>query len=281
MGTEDKHKNVGSVQTYTDDMVKVIEDSGGTLVKKIIKEEEAREAEKLHPKSKKNSLFAVSGSLFLIFGLAILFALALNQNEGSIPAEMARQSPKIIFTDSTSTLEIGGLGKEKIAQVLFNKKDGSPVKEGGIEAIYLTEGDEPMGLRHFVALSGANLPLDRIDFVGDEFLIGVFNERGEKNLFFLFKARSFPDIFPAMRIWEKKMFSDLRGFFGLETALGLESKSFEDSVIKNKNARVLYGDAGQPVLFYIFLDEQSTIIATSLSASEEVRLRLAGSEIKR
>ena len=281
METEDKHKSVPSVQTYTDDMVKVIEDSGGTLVKKIIKEEEAREAEKLHPKSRKNSLFALAGSLFLIFGLAILFALALNQDRGSVPLEVTKQSLKIIFTDGVSTLEIGGLKKEEIAAALFSKKEENQVKQGGIEAIYLTEGGEPVGLRHFIALAGANLPLDRVDFVDDNFLIGVFNQEGEKSLFFLLKARSFPDIFPAMRVWEKKMFSDLRGFFGLEVTLDLESKSFEDGIIKNKNARVLYGDIGQPVFFYIFLDEQSTIIAGSLDAVEEVWLRLSQSEVRR
>ena len=84
-----------------------------------------------------------------------------------------------------------------------------------------------------------------------------------------------------MRVWEKKMFSDLRGFFGLEVTLDLESKSFEDGIIKNKNARVLYGDIGQPVLFYIFLDEQSTIITGSLDAAEEVVLRLSQSGVRR
>src|SRR3989344_4335559 len=143
MEKEDKHKPVPSVQTYTDDMVKVIEDSGGTLVKKIIKEEEAREAEKLHPKSKKNSLFA----------------LALNQDRGSIPVEVTKQSLKIIFTDGVSTLEIGGLKKEEITAALFSKKEESQGKQGGVEAIYLTEGGEPVGLRHFIALAGANLPL--------------------------------------------------------------------------------------------------------------------------
>src|SRR3989338_10159741 len=278
---ESKKKTVPSVQTYTDYMVKVIEDSGGTLVRRIIKEEEAREGEKLHPKSKKNRCFVLAGSLRIIFGLAAIFFFAGSRDVEIQKVKESNQRPKIIFTDSASTLEIGGLKKEEIAKAFFNKALGSEAKKGGIEAIYPAEGGEPVGLRHFIALSEASLPLDRIDFVDDNFLVGAFNDGGEKSLFFLLKARSFPDIFPAMRIWEKKMFSDLRGFFGLETALGLESKSFEDSMIKNKNGRVLFGVNGQPVLFYIFLDEQSTIIATSLSASEEVKLRLAGSEIER
>jgi len=278
---ESKKKTVPSVQTYTDDMVKVIEDSGGTLVRRIIKEEEAREGEKLHPKSKKNRFFVLAGSLLIIFGLAAIFFFAGSRDVEIQEVKESNQRPKIIFTDSASTLEIGGLKKEEIAKAFFDKALGSEAKKGGIEAIYPAEGGEPVGLRHFIALSEAGLPLDRIDFVDDNFLVGAFNDGGGKSLFFLLKARSFPDIFPAMRIWEKKMFSDLRGFFGLETALGLESKSFEDSMIKNKNGRVLFGVNGQPVLFYIFLDEQSTIIATSLSASEEVKLRLAGSEIER
>lgn len=280
---ENKHENIPGVQTYTDDMVKVIEDSGGTLVRKIIKEEEAREAEKKHPKSKKDQLFALAGSAFVIFGLAVLFFFALNRDVDTLKVKESNQYPKIIFTEDVSTLEIGGLEEEQIVEALFNKKNSTQVKKGGIEAIYLTEGGEPIGLRHFVALAEASLPLGNIDFVEDNFLIGVANQE-EKNLFFLLKARSFPDIFPGMREWEKKMFSDLHGFFGLEINPESEyllNKNFEDGIVKNKNARILYAPNGQPVLFYIFLDEQSTIVTTSFSTAEEVRLRLTSSEIKK
>ncbi len=277
-------KEAPEVRTYTDDMVRVIEDSGGTLVRKIIEEEQAHEVEKKNPARRHNRLYSLFGSVFLLLGVAVLFFLSISREMPLEPEPAVKQLfQQIIFTEASSLLEIGGFKKAEIVQALLDKKDQSQVREGEIEAIYFTEAGERMGLRHFIALAEANLPLDNIDFVDDNFLVGVFNNDQNKSLFFLIKARSFPDLFPGMRAWEKKMFSDLRGYFGFQGPEYdyLLSKSFEDVTVENKNARILSDAYGGPLLFYIFADNQSTVVTASMNAAREVIVRLRQGAVRK
>ena len=91
------------------------------------------------------------------------------------------------------------------------------------------------------------------------------------------------------------MFSDLHGFFGVDISPEtnyLLTKNFDDGIVGNKNARVLYrtseegeGSAPSPlpavnkiVVMYVFADETSVVIANTDKAAREVMLRLAGSD---
>ncbi|MEJ0001673.1 MAG: hypothetical protein WDN09_00565 [bacterium] len=63
----------------------------------------------------------------------------------------------------------------------------------------------------------------------------------------LLNERSFADVFDGMRAWEPKMFSDVHGFLGIgvtDANSYLLTKPFEDGVVQNRNARVLYDNAG-------------------------------------
>ena len=93
------------------------------------------------------------------------------------------------------------------------------------------------------------------------------------------------------------MFSDLHGFFGVdispETSY-LLTKNFEDGIVGNKNARILYrtseeGEGSAPsslptankiVMMYVFADDTSVVIANTDKAAREIMLRLAGSDTK-
>lgn len=100
----------------------------------------------------------------------------------------------------------------------------------------------------------------------------------------LIKVRSMLDAFGSMRAWEEKMFSDLHGFFGItvETANKyLLTKPFDDVVIENKNARVLYDNEGNTVFLYVFADDASIVITDGREAVEELILRLGSSRIRK
>jgi hypothetical protein len=80
------------------------------------------------------------------------------------------------------------------------------------------------------------------------------------------------------------MFSDMRGFFGISLSADtkyLLTKNFEDGIVVNKNARILYDKDNNIVMMYIFADDNSVIITNSTNAAREVILRLAASQIKK
>jgi len=276
-----KNKNV---ETYTADMVKAIESDKGGLIKKIIHEEEEHEAEKINlsPGSKKNRVFMFISITLIILALGVLVFFAFF-NEKINVIEITPQATSIIFTDQTDFIPIDGLTKEKIAETISNQANNTKVKIGGINGIYLTENKKVIGFDRFATLLKSNLTTDQLGLINDNFLMGVLNEE-TKNLFMLIKARSFADIFPVMQSWESKMLYDLHGFFGVNLSPEtnyLFTKSFEDGIVANKNARILRDNNGKIVLMYVFADDNSIIITNSENAVNEIILRLNSSKIKK
>lgn len=271
------------VQTYVDDMTDAIEHSQGGVIKNMIHEQEASEILKkeLSPESKKNKFFMLI-SFVLVFCATLLLSFFYFRTHNNT-VEPEKQFQQLIFNDASTFTEVKDLTKDQIAQTVLNKVNNTKVKSGGVEGIYLTENQNIIGLRKFIDYIKGNFVAGDLVFVGDNFLMGVVN--GEtKNFFILIKVRSTADVFDAFQAWENKMFSDLQGFFDIaispETKY-LLTKEFQDGIIQNKNARILYDGDNEIVLMYIFADDNSVVVADNENAVREVMLRLASSQIKK
>lgn len=199
------------VQTYAEDMVKVLEDDKSGLIKKIIHGEEENEIEKrnLSPESVKNRFFMLIGLLFILFGFTTLFYFILMRDVPTVPVE--KQFMSLIFHDTSTFIEVKDFKKEEIARTVFNEVNTTKVKNGEVEGIYLTYDKKVIGLRKFLELIKGNFILSNSNFVDDNFLLGVVNSE-TKDFFMLLKMRSVTDIFGSLRIWESKMFFDLHPF---------------------------------------------------------------------
>lgn len=296
---EENKKNV-TIETYADDMAKVVGSNEGGIIKKIIEEEEKHEAEnkRVSPENRLNKIFLFIGIFFVLLSFGAVSLVYLFKKE-ILTVEVKPQYTPLIFIDKTQFKEISGLKKEEIAQTILNEVNTAEFKLGGIEGIYITENKKILGLRGFLSKIEANLDQEKIEFVGDNFLIGVTNDGnipkeeevnslgasfGAKNLFILLKMRSIADVFEPMRLWESKMFLDLHNLFGanlnIETKYLLE-KDFEDGIIQNKNARILRNKDGKIVMMYVFAEEDSLVITNSENTVAEIMLRLASSKVKK
>lgn len=282
------------VETFTDDMVQVIEDSQGGLIKKIIQEQEKHEIEKKNysPESKRNKAFMLVSSILILLTLGLLAFLYTRKGNEPVPLSNAQlQINSIIYTDKVKLETLDQLTKEQIADKFLEETNIAEIKGGEIEGIYGTENGKVVGLRRFTALIKGNFIPGDSSLVSDNFLMGTVS-RDERpaaigqggDFFILLQVRSFIDAFTPMRVWENKMFSDLHIFFGLDlnaTSSYLLTKNFEDGFIENKNARILYDAEGNFAMMYVFADEHSVVIAKSPNAVHEVMLRLASSRIKK
>jgi len=277
------------VETYADDMAKVLEDdTGGGLIKKIIHGEEEHEAEKANfsPESKRNKIFMTVGAVLVVLAVAILGFFFSTDNVKKINVDKPFQP--LIFTDKSNFVEVSGLSKNEIMQTVLNKINGTEVKEGGIEALYLTENQKVIGLRRLLALIESTFAINKdSQLVSDNFLMGVENcgkddaVTNREGFFMLIKVRSIGDIFDALRSWEGKMFAELHGFIGVPISSEtnyLSTKDFDDGIVGNQNARILHDKDGNVVLMYIFADENSVIITNSNNAAREIMLRLTASQ---
>lgn len=274
-----------SVQTFAEDMANVIEsDQGGGLIKKIIHEEEEHEIEKknLSPESRKNRIFLTASLLFVFAAVVLLAYLIINRKEAGTVAGTPQFAP-LIFTDKTAFIEVSELSREKIAEAIWGEISTGAVKEGGALGVYLIENQKIISWSRFLEIIKASLTKDKAALFNDNFLLGSVN-RDTMDLFILLQTKSFTEVFNEMRAWEAKMFYDLHSFWGIEVNAStnyLLTKNFEDGIIQNKNARILYDDTGNIVMMYVFVDDSSLIITKTEDATAEVMLRLAGSKVKK
>lgn len=286
---EEKEKDIKhvAVETYAEDMAKVIENDKSGLVKKIIEGEEEREVERRNfsPKSARNKFFLFTSMSLIFIASAILLLFIFTRSNPTVPIE--QQFVSLIFNDQNTFLEVKDLSKEEMAQTVLNEVIGTSVKNGGVEGIYLTENKKVIGLRKFVTFLETEFTLGKDNFINDNFLLGVVRGKKEndtKDFFMLFKMRALSDVFDSLRAWERTMFSDLHGFFGIDISSEtkyLLTKDFEDGLVENKNARILFDQNNKIVMMYIFSGDNSVIITKSASVAHEIMLRLASSQIEK
>lgn len=279
--------NVPAVETFTNDMVKVIEDSQGGLIRKIIEEQEKHETEKKNfsPQSRRNKNFVLMSLVLILMAVALLAFIYIRKLDQVIPATNVPtvESNPIIFTEKTKLVPIDGLNSERIASALWQESNQANIKTGEIESIFTTENTKIVGLRRFTTLLKSAFVPGNSNLVSDQFLMGSVN-RGTKGFFILLKVASFADVFEPMRSWEGTMFSELHLLTGQDlnpSTNYLLTKSFEDGFIENKNARILYDSSNTISLMYVFADENDVIISNSPNAIKEVMTRLASSQVKK
>jgi hypothetical protein len=259
-------------------------------VRKIIQGEEEHEEEKknLSPESKKNKAYMLISVFLILVSVLTLSFFVLKKDVNTVPVE--KQFVPLIFNDQSTFVEVSMLKKEQIINSVLNEVNDTEVKVGGIKGIYLTSNKQVVGLRQFISLIKSSFaPNENTLLVSDNFMLGSMltglksTSPTAGDFFILLKVRSTADIFEAMRAWEGKMFTDLRGFLGINITSEINylfTKSFEDSIVDNKNARVLKDKEGSPVLMYIFADDNSVIITGSPAVVHEIILRLASAQKK-
>ncbi|MEO5635228.1 MAG: hypothetical protein ABIS26_00555 [Candidatus Paceibacterota bacterium] len=275
------------VETLAEDMARVIGEDRQGLIKKIIHGEEENEKQKqeLSPESRKNKAYMFLSLVLILLGLGTLVYFYLQRDVSIVTVD--QPFVPFIFSDKSTTLEIKDLTKDQIAYAVLNEFNTAKVRDGGVDAVYFSQDKKPIGLRKFITfIEGNFIPGSNTVFVDDNFLMGEVKNAPPlgSDFFMILKMRNPADIFGSLRSWENKMYFDLHGFIGRdispETSY-LLTKNFEDGVIENKNARILYDEKHNPVLLYVFATDNYVILSDTESAAREIMLRLAASQIKK
>ncbi|MEI7709507.1 MAG: hypothetical protein WCI76_02220 [bacterium] len=282
------------VETYAEDIAKVIQDDRNGLIKKIIHDDERKELDKKNasPESIKNKIFLTLSFAFILVGFGVLLYFFSRKDAPTVP--ISAQVTPLVFLDKSSFVEVKDLTKDEVENTIFNASSNTLVKEGGVEGVYPTLNKNVVSLREFINLIKGSFTSDVLSnstlTVEDHFLMGVVNSGSDtaqssgKDFFMLFKVSSVIDTFNSFRTWESKMLFDLQGLFGFVVTPDnkyLFNTAFQDGVVENKNARILYDHNHNIILMYIFADDNSVIITNTENAAKEIMLRLATKQLKK
>jgi hypothetical protein len=169
-------------------------------------------------------------------------------------------------------------------ELLESIKQNSTQNTNGIEALFLVKQTENLTeyltTNNFLSLVQATTPGALTRSLSDNYLLGKYVDQklpNENNNFLIFQTSDYSLSYAAMLDWEKTMLKDLFILFNINiTDLNnpIFGQPWKDLIVNNKDVRVLYGENGEGILYYVFVNKNNFIIASNIDTLKEVMERL-------
>ncbi len=277
-------KDIKNLRTYTSDMADVIRTNEVSVIKIALAEKEKREQEQIYKEAEGTN----TSKTFLIIGGVILIAAALFGSYFLIKTKIAKDTPKNIIKeidtfiayDSFSNIDVTSI---KDASGIINLITSSqPLGSGLVRALFpkkiVNNISELITSKNFLSLIGSNPPGALTRSMSDKYLLGKYTNRsGGSSIFLVFQTTDYNLAYASMLEWEKTLLKDLYKLFDIsipESNSVLFSQQWKDIVVNNKDARVLYGENGEAILYYVFVNKNNFVVTNNIETLKEIISRL-------
>jgi hypothetical protein len=125
----------------------------------------------------------------------------------------------------------------------------------------------PISSTEFLSSIGTKAPSTLVRALEDNFMVGVYRGPERDAPFIILKETNFQNSYAGLLLWENDMLEDLSWLLlpkEAENNIVLTSnvQAFHDSIIKNKDSRILKTKQGNQLISYAFVDEKTIIITT-------------------
>lgn len=281
-------KDVKVIRTYTSDMVDAIRTNEISVIKIALAEKEKREREDLYKKAEGTSFTKI----ILVIGSIILIAAAIygsyyliqKKKESEIPKTSINNIKTFISYDSQSNINVTNMtNANDLTNIINNDKQPSSLQ---IKALFLTRTInnvvEILTSKDFLSLINTTIPGALERSLSDKYLLGEYGDTSNPvnnttATFLVFETTDYNQAYASMLDWEKTMLRDLHVLFNIsipEQNSPLYERSWKDIIVNNKDARVLYNDNGEGILYYVFVNKNDFVITDNLVALKEVIARL-------
>ncbi len=234
--------------------------------------------------SNNKKVWLIAGALIVIVLGGIIFGYLHYQSVKE--EERARQKIEniqaIIPNDGSRELSINNKTPRDIAFALGRERVEIAGKLGSIINIYFTagEGEEKkyISTSDFLTQTDTTAPSLLLRALNPNFSAGVHIFDGNQ-MFLVFKVTSYENAFAGMLEWEEsiedRLLPLLRPAVDLSYPQGvIDQRLFQDSIIRNRDVRVLKNETGRTLLLYGFTDQKTLVIATGADTLNEVITRL-------
>jgi hypothetical protein len=284
------------IRTYAEDIKSTIQHKNVSVVKMVLAENKRREDQKTEkeensPSSPKNIILIALSIFFIVGGIGLVTYLSFIKKADQTPLLVDLPESGIIRTESIISIPGDTLERSGIIEAMER------IKTSEIKLNTMTEGLFTIGTgtaktrmpsTEFFNLLESRMPDTLLRAIGYNFMIGVHAFDGN-NTYMILTTESFEHAYAGMLSWEPYMRQDIGIFFSTaSTATNasttvdlLKFNTFEDTVIKNKDIRILKNEKGGTELMYGFVDPTTIVITTSSYTLQEIMERLKVSKLVR
>ncbi|OGI69239.1 hypothetical protein A3A09_01325 [Candidatus Nomurabacteria bacterium RIFCSPLOWO2_01_FULL_42_20] len=270
--------------TYAEDLAEEIKKEQGGAYRVALEEEKRKEEDKkeFSPLSKQNLLFSFSSLFLLLLAAGLIFFVFWQGNGRVAPPPVVSGTPEALLPSVINEVFLGTATKEKIDNAIKSElaKEGEPDK---VSSFYFTEeknileqgGGEaikiPLDIRRLIFILEIRAPELLLKSLSEEFMLGIYNNE----LFLILKIEAFNNAFRGMREWEQTMPLDLASLLNIDLSkISREIAVFEDTLVKNQDARLLENEAGETILIYGLKGEKFIVITGAREVLFEIINRL-------
>ena len=110
-------------------------------------------------------------------------------------------------------------------------------------------------------------------------MVGTYTPAAENksHLFLMFEIKDYNQSYAGMLAWERTLLNDMFPFFKIDVSgdsSNLLNTPWKDTIINNKDVRVLYDKNSNSLLYYIFIDKSNFLITDNEDTIKEIISRL-------
>jgi RNA-binding protein YhbY len=280
-------KDIKVLRTYTSDMADAIRDNEASVIKIALAEKDKREREVVYEQAEgtttSKTFYVIGGIILIVCALVGSYFLFQKKKINDTPQPIINNIDTFISYDSQIHIDVTNATNSK---ELIETIDKDLTKNQGlIKGLFLEKKvnnlTELITSNNLFTIIDASIPGTLARSLADNFLIGkYFKKNNEPALFLIFQINNYTQAYASTLEWEKTMLKDLFVLFKIDTPMvdGKENPIFEkqwkDVIINNRDARVLYGENGEGILYYVFVNKDKLLITNNIEAMKEVIARL-------
>lgn len=282
-------EDIKVLRTYSSDMADIIRNNEASVIKIALAEKEKKDKEKVLEQAEgtktSKTLFVFGGIILIIGAIVGSYFLFQKKKELTTPVPLVSNLDTFISYDSNLYLDVtNATSVSDLSEIL---KKEQTTNSGLIKALFLTKkvNNVPQLLtsQNFLSLIKSSAPGTLIRTLSDKYLLGKYtspnsiSNKDKTFVFLIFQTTNYNQTYASMLEWEKTMLKDLFPIFNLnlpDMNNSIFEKPWQDIIINNRDARVLYGENNEAILYYVFVNKNNLIISNNIEAMKEIISRI-------
>ncbi len=211
--------------------------------------------------SARNKFFILTGTLFLILGIATVGVVFYLKSRNT--AVIVQNTKALMGFSEEKMISVSGLNREKIMDDIISEKQSANLQVNSVLYINTVNTEnEPENLENVLSILAPNMPPSLSRSFDKKYMLGIYSFDSNEP-FIILTTSDFANSYSGMLKWEKDMVLDLGKIFSIPQFTGSSTPEFKDEAMKNKDLRVLKSGDKKTVLLYSFIDKNTLVITAN------------------